>query len=181
MAPLNNPFRETWYVEEIFDRAWCGTMRSASNGGEMGERMSREREGKDLGLLVLRIGIGVMFILVHGGPKVLGGPERWAGIGGAMAVLGITAFPVVWGLAAACAEFLGGIGVLLGLWTRWACGFLAFTMAVAATMHLTQGDGWGKASHAIEVGTVFISLLLIGPGAYSLDHLLRANRRPEAP
>ena len=143
--------------------------------------MSREREGDDLGLLVLRIGIGVMFILVHGGPKLLGGPERWEQVGGAMAVLGITAFPVAWGLAAACAEFLGGIGVLLGLWTRWACGFLTFTMAVAATMHLTRGDGWGVASHAIEVGTVFLSLTLIGPGAYSVDRLLQKQSIDRSP
>lgn len=43
---------------------------------------------KDYGLLILRIGIGGMFIF-HGAPKMFGGPERWEGIGGAMASVGI--------------------------------------------------------------------------------------------
>ena len=31
---------------------------------------------RDIGLLFLRIGIGVMFIM-HGLPKLIGGPEKW--------------------------------------------------------------------------------------------------------
>ena len=35
---------------------------------------------KDTGLLILRIGIGVMFML-HGLPKITGGTEQWAQMG----------------------------------------------------------------------------------------------------
>ena len=36
-------------------------------------------------------------------------------------------------------------------------------------MHLGKGDGLMGASHAIEAGILFLSLILIGPGRYSLN------------
>ena len=123
---------------------------------------------KDLGLFLLRVGIGVMF-LFHGTPKLLGGPDKWSSIGTAMQYLGIHAVPVVWGFAAAASEFFGGVFLILGLFFRPACFFLAVTMAVAASMHLGRGEGLMTASHAIENGIFFLGLLFIGPGRYSID------------
>lgn len=123
---------------------------------------------RDPGLLLLRIGLGIMF-LNHGLPKLMGGPERWAGMGGAMKNLGITFAPAFWGFMAAFAESAGGVALILGLAFRPACLLLAFTMTVATLYHLNKGDGIRGASHAIEVGIVFLSLVLIGPGKYSLD------------
>ena len=123
------------------------------------------------GLLFLRLGIGLMFTVVHGGPKLFGGPEVWGKIGMAMGHLGIGAVPEVWGFLAAASEFFGGICLMLGLFVRPAAVFLAATMGVAATMHLTQGDGLKVASHAIELGIVFISLVCIGSGRYGLDRV----------
>lgn len=129
----------------------------------------------DLGLLVLRVGLGAMFALVHGGPKLLGGPELWGRVGSAMGNLGLTIFPAFWGFLAACAEGLGGICLILGLFVRPAAAFMAATMAVATLMHLTQGDGVAVASHAIEDGIVFLSLIFIGAGRFSLEQQLRAR------
>jgi hypothetical protein len=43
-------------------------------------------------------------------------------------------------------------------------------MAVALfAYHLPHGDPFGIWSHPLEDGIVFLSLLLIGPGAYSID------------
>ncbi len=123
---------------------------------------------RDFGLLLLRLGIGAMFVL-HGLPKLQGGPEKWTQLGGAMQYLGIGFMPLAWGLAAALSEFLGGILLVLGVLFRPACLFLTATMAVAATMHLGKGDGLMGASHAIELGILFLSLLFIGPGRYSID------------
>lgn len=131
----------------------------------------------DVGLLFLRVGLGVMFMAFHGGPKLWGGPEVWSRVGSAMGHLGIHVAPACWGLMAACAEFFGGLCLLLGLFTRPAAMFLAITMMVATTMHLAQGDGIQVASHAIEDGIVFISLLVIGPGAYSLDRVLASRHK----
>ena len=38
----------------------------------------------DVGLLIMRIGLGLCFVTLHGGPKLLAGPEKWTMIGGAM-------------------------------------------------------------------------------------------------
>ncbi len=120
------------------------------------------------GLLVMRIGLGVMMI-VHGLPKITGGPEKWEKIGGAISHLGIQVFPTGWGFAAAAAEAIGGVLIILGLAFRPACLFLLFTMIVAATMHLSKGDSLLEASHSVELAFVFFGMLFVGPGKYSVD------------
>lgn len=123
---------------------------------------------RDEGLLLLRLGIGVMF-LFHGGPKLLAGPEKWQQLGGALQYLGIDFYPTFWGLLAALSEFGGGLCLIVGVLFRPACLMLAGTMLVATSMHLGRGDGLLGASHAIEIGIVFLSLMLIGPGRFSVD------------
>ncbi len=118
---------------------------------------------RDFGLLVLRLGVGVMF-LFHGWPKLMGGPVKWEALGTAMGYLGVYVIPVFWGLMAALSEFFGGVCLILGVVFRPACLLLLGTMAVAATMHLQRGDGLQVASHAIELGFVFFGLLFVGPG-----------------
>lgn len=134
---------------------------------------------RDEGLLVLRLGFGVMFIY-HGFPKIVGGPDVWTQLGGAMANFGITFAPAFWGFMAAVAEFCGALCLLAGFLMRPACALLVINMTVAATMHLAHGDGVGVASHAIEDGIVFLSLLLIGPGKYALDARLASPSFPAA-
>ena len=123
---------------------------------------------RDAGLLVLRIGIGVMFML-HGFPKVMGGPEGWTRIGAATAAIGLDFAPTFMGFIAAMAEFGGGLLLVLGLLTRPACALLCITMLVATIMHVQNEDGFNRYSHALEAAIVFFSLLLIGPGRFSLD------------
>ncbi len=130
---------------------------------------------KDFGLLILRIGIGGMFIF-HGAPKMLGGPEKWEKIGASMANVGIEFVPVFWGFMASFSEFIGGICIILGLFFRPACILLTITMTIAALGHLSRGDGLRGAAHAIEDGIVFLSLIFIGPGKYSLDEWLKPQK-----
>jgi putative oxidoreductase len=70
---------------------------------------------------------------------------------------------------AALTELAGGVLLIIGLFFRSACIFLAITMAVAAAMHLGKGDGLQVASHAIEDGILFLGLFFIGPGKFSMD------------
>lgn len=133
--------------------------------------MSKQRS-TNLGLLIIRIGIGAMFILAHGLPKLLGGPARWKAVGGAMSNLGITFAPTLWGFAAAMAEFGGGFLLIVGLFTRFASSAMAFTMLVATLQHLARGDTLLQSSHPIEVGVVLLGLAFLGAGAYSLDRRL---------
>jgi len=123
---------------------------------------------RDLGLLILRLGLGIMFI-AHGGPKLMGGPESWTGLGQTMGNFGVTKAPMFWGFMAGFAEAGGGVLLILGLFTRPACMLLLVTMLVAARHHFAKGDGLMGASHAIESAVVFLSLIFIGPGKYSID------------
>ena len=121
----------------------------------------------DRGLLLLRIGIGGMFF-AHGLPKMLGGPDKWTKLGGAMGALGIDFMPQLWGFAAAFSETAGGLLLAAGVLFRPACAMLRSTMVVATVMHLDKGHGFIKASHAIESGILFLALLSIGPGKFVL-------------
>ncbi|MEZ4689878.1 MAG: DoxX family membrane protein [Ignavibacteria bacterium] len=60
----------------------------------------------DLGILIIRIGIGISFILVHGLGKITGGPALWEKLGGAMSSFGINFLPTFWGFMAAFSEFV---------------------------------------------------------------------------
>ena len=133
---------------------------------------------KDYGLLILRIGLGGMFIF-HGAPKMFGGPESWERIGASMAIVGIEFVPVFWGFMASFSEFIGGICIILGLFFGPVCILLTITMTIAASGHLSRGDGLRGAAHAIEDGIVFLSLIFIGPGKYSLDEWLKLQKRQD--
>lgn len=123
---------------------------------------------RNTGLLILRVGLGAM-MMFHGLPKIMGGPDKWAALGGSMKVIGIHFLPTFWGLMAALAEGMGGFLLLLGLFFRPVNMLLAFTMLIAALVHFGKAEGIMGASHAIEVGIVFFSLIFIGPGKYSVD------------
>ena len=127
----------------------------------------------DLGLLLIRIVLGGMF-MVYGAPKLFGGPDAWQPLGAAMGNFHITFWPAFWGFMAAFSMFVGGICLIAGLLTRVFCLFLLITMIVATSVHLGNGEGLLGAGHAIEDGAVFLGLLIIGPGRYSLDAWLNS-------
>jgi putative oxidoreductase len=125
---------------------------------------------RDAGLLVLRIGLGIAFI-IHGLPKLTGGPKVWKGVGSAMSNLGIDQFPEVWGFLAAVTEGIGGVLLVLGAFYRPTCLLLTFTMIVA-TCQLTLGSKdpeYRLYSHPMKMAIVFFGLAFIGPGKFSVD------------
>ena len=127
---------------------------------------------KDLGLLILRVGMGLLFVY-YGYKMFSKGPDGLAHVGDAMGFLGIKFAPVFWGTAAATAELLGGILVILGLGFRFALAFLVFTMLVAVRLHLATGGGFMAAAHATECAIVFFSLMFTGPGEFSLARKMK--------
>ncbi len=126
----------------------------------------------DIGLFLIRVGIGVMFVY-HGLGKILAGPSGWLQVGRAVELFGISGYPEVWGLAAAWTELSGGVFLFFGVFFRPACFALMIVMAVASSMHLYSGNGLQTASHAIEAGTLFLGLLFIGPGKMSFSEELK--------
>lgn len=123
---------------------------------------------RNAALLVVRIGLGLSFVL-HGYPKMFGGPEYWERLGGAMQTIGVDFLPTFWGFMAAFAEFGGGILMILGFYFRPAMVLLTVTMGIAVLTHLERGDGFKDYSHALELGVVFLCLLFVGPGRLSID------------
>jgi putative oxidoreductase len=123
---------------------------------------------KNFGLLIIRIGLGVMFIS-HGYPKLGGGVKMWEQLGASTKYIGIHFWPVAWGLLSAVVETFGGFLLILGLAFRPVCLLLVINLAVAALTHFGKGDGLMGASHAIEDAIMFAGLLFVGPGKYSVD------------
>lgn len=123
---------------------------------------------RNFGLLITRVGLGIMFIY-HGYPKLLGGPDAWEKVGESTRYVGVHFLPTFWGLMALCSETFGGFLLVIGLAFRPVCLFLLCTMVVAAIMHLKSGGGLDQAAHAIEDAVVFAGLLFVGPGKYSVD------------
>jgi putative oxidoreductase len=129
------------------------------------------------GLLFLRVGIGIAFMTIHGGPKIFGGPERWRMVGNAVNYFGIDFFPGVWGLLASIAEFGGGLLILLGFFFRPALSMMIITMFVAAFQHLAKGDGIFRAAYPMEMAVVLIALFIMGPGKYSLAYYIDKRQK----
>ncbi|MFD1629662.1 DoxX family protein [Pseudopedobacter beijingensis] len=125
-------------------------------------------KNRDFGILIIRVGLGICMVM-HGLPKITGGMEKWKAIGGAMNTIGIDFAPTFWGFMASAVETFGGFLLVLGLFFRPANALLAFTMLIAALVHINKGEGFMGASHAIEIGIAFLGLIFIGPGKYSID------------
>jgi putative oxidoreductase len=126
---------------------------------------------RDLGLLLLRAFFGLYMAFGHGLGKITGGPERWAGLGGTMEIFGLGFAPTFWGFMAAFAEFICALLVVVGFATRPAALLLVLNMSVAATAHITGAIDGGP-EMALLYGAVFLSLLFVGPGKYSVDEQL---------
>ncbi len=126
---------------------------------------------KDLGLLIIRVGLGLTFIFIHGWPKLSGGAPRWEAMGGAMKHFGITFAPVFWGLMDAIAEFFGGISLLLGAFFRPMMLLLSINMFIA--FYSGIGNPWPNISYPLEIFTVILAMFFLGPGKYSVDGLIR--------
>ena len=122
---------------------------------------------RELGILILRLGMGGMFV-GHGVPMILGGPVKWEAIGGAMSHLGIDFAPTMWGLLASLSECGGGILIAAGVLYLPACLALLSTMIVASVMHVSTGDDFGTTSHAAESAIVFLAMALLGSGPWRI-------------
>ena len=129
--------------------------------------------------LVLRLALAVV-IFPHGAQKALG----WFGghgLRGTLGSFGSQGIPLPLGLLAVAAEFLGSLGVAVGLLTRVAAFGIACVMVVAIlTVHRRFGffmnwfgtqEGEGFEYHLLALG-VAIALILGGAGQWSLDAMI---------
>ena len=123
---------------------------------------------RDVGFLIMRVGLGLA-MMIHGSGKMFGGPEVWTQVGAAIQNIGISFGHPYWGFLSALAEFGGGILFILGFLFRPGAILLTFNMAIAVLFHLKHGDNFNVYSHALELGIVFLGLIFMGPGRFSID------------
>jgi putative oxidoreductase len=134
----------------------------------------------DVSLLLLRLVLGTVFIL-HGGQKLFGwlgghGMEEFIGMMGKMGMPPVVAWLV------ACGEFFGGLGVFFGLLTRLASvGPIASMAGAVFLVHLKNGffiePGKMGIEYALTLLVIAVSVLVAGPGVYSLDAALRGSEK----
>ena len=129
---------------------------------------------RDLGMAVVRIGLGLM-MMMHGWPKVAAGAAKWQQLGSKMSVIGVDFFPTFFGAAAAFTEFFGGALVLIGLATRPAAMLMVFVLFIASMDKLAGGGSIMSAAHPIETGLAFLALVFAGPGNFSIDGRLKQS------
>ena len=122
----------------------------------------------DVGLLVLRVGVGLMMAFSHGlgkMQKLMAGGEIQFGD-----PIGIGVVPSLF--LAGTAEFFASLAVAVGLFTRLAAIPLAITMSVAAFIVHAQ-DPFAKQEFALLYLFAFVCLIVAGPGRFSLDAVMR--------
>ncbi len=134
----------------------------------------------DAALLLFRVALGVCFV-IHGLGKLgLVGPGNMAGFTGWLKSLGVP-FAAAQARVAMLSELIGGTLIAFGLMTRIAAVFCCIAMTVAATLghkgggYLITNNPPGN-EYALNLALLMVVLILIGPGDYSLDHLLFAAR-----
>jgi putative oxidoreductase len=131
-------------------------------------------------LAVLRLILGIIFF-AHGAQKTFG----WFGGYGFTGTMGFFTnmmhIPAPFAFLAICAEFLGSIGLILGLLGRIAAFGIACNMIVAVVMvHWQFGffanwfgnqKGEGFEYHVLALG-IALAIMIKGSGAFSVDGAL---------
>ena len=123
----------------------------------------------DLGLLILRVSLSA-FMLTHGLPKLTrllegnaeGFPDPF-GIGSTLSlVLAVTG------------EVVAPVMIIPGIMTRLATIPVITAMSVAAFI-VHAGDPFSGREMALLYLTGFLAVLILGPGRYSTDQLIRGK------
>ncbi len=127
-----------------------------------------------IGLLTLRLSIGLFMLVAHGWTKLMGFSELAhtfpdpLGLGSRLSLVAAIA------AEAGCSTLL-----ILGLGSRIAAMPLAFTMIIALFV-IHEADPWQKKELAAVYLAVYTTLLCTGGGRFSLDHLIWTRRRVPA-
>lgn len=121
----------------------------------------------NLGLTLLRVFAGLAMAFGHGLGKLPPGP----GLIDRTAQMGFPV-PVAFAWAAALSEFLGGIFLALGLFTR-VSGFFIAAVMLTALLGVHAADPFAQQEKAFLFLFIAIAFLIKGSGDWSIDAFLR--------
>ena len=139
------------------------------------------REQRDFGLLILRIA-GFLLVFTFGIQKIgwywsaLHAGKSFSSIGLAplIAKMGFP-IPVALAMWITVNESIGAFLIGCGFLTRSLAASLALGMAGALYTSVRLDEDWLRAALYL---IIFITLILTGPGEFSLDHLLKRKKSP---
>jgi len=134
----------------------------------------------DFAVTILRLALGVVFS-AHGAQKMLG----WFGGYGFSGTMGFfthqMGIPAVFAFLAICAEFFGGLGLIVGFLGRIAAFGIMCNMIVAVMLvHAKNGffmnwagnqKGEGFEYHVLAIAAL-LAIIIKGSGAFSVDGFL---------
>lgn len=126
-----------------------------------------------LALLVMRLSLGIIMV-VHGYHKVFGGLHHHA------QTVGSLGLPAWLGYVSSFTEFLGGLLILAGLFTRAAAFAICIDLVVAIwKVHFHNGL-IGSPDHlgyefALSAAALAFALIFFGGGPIAIDHALRGG------
>jgi len=141
----------------------------------------------DFTYTIVRLALGVVFF-AHGAQKMLG----WFGGYGFHGTMGFFTqmmhIPAPLAFLAICAEFFGGLGLIVGLLGRVAAlGILCNMLVAVFTVHIHYGffanwsgqqKGEGFEYHLLA-GALLLVTIIKGSGAFSVDHALTGSSAAE--
>ena len=131
------------------------------------QSVSADRQAVDVSLLLMRIIVGIIF-MVHGAQKLFG-TFGGKGLTATVEMMGVIGYLVTIG------EFFGGLGLIVGLLTRFSAASLIVIMLGAIA--LVHGkNGFLQSDEGFEYNLALIGLLLpiliAGPGRYAIGRFL---------
>jgi putative oxidoreductase len=123
---------------------------------------------------ILRIALGGVLI-PHGMQKLFGafGGMGYTANAALFNKLGY-APGAFWGTLVGCTEFIGGILLVIGLFTRFAAAAVVIFMLMAIHFTSAKGFFWssGGMEYPILIGVCALFFLIRGGGPYSVDHAI---------
>ena len=123
-----------------------------------------------LALFAMRIALGAVMV-AHGYHKVFGGLHHHVELVSSLGLPGWTAY------LSALAEFLGGLFVLAGFFTRVAALAICIDLSVAIwKVHLHNGlTGNNAIEFPLALATLAFAMIFFGAGPIAIDHILRGG------
>lgn len=125
--------------------------------------------------LLLRVALGAIFVY-HGYDKVFN--TGIPGVAGFLESLGIP-LPGLMAYVLAYGELVGGLLLIVGLFTHWAAKYASVVAIVALfTVHLKNGFSIANGGYEfiMLILAAAISVMFTGAGKYSLDAVWKKNQ-----